>query len=147
MVARLGIAQICPAIQFMVLLRGRNLIKPLEATDALTALVSIGLVSAQTWLWSWHHSCRCLRFNQSRGQQNQAHAPPMVVCSGSDPNHLAVHVSGFASPTNLNAEPSTITNFSGSFGFATLSGMVTRTDRKTGEEVSLPFGSKRICGS
>jgi hypothetical protein len=57
------------------------------------------------------------------------------------PTTSPYHVSGFASPTNLNAEPSTITNFSGSFGFATLSGTVTRTDRKTGEEMSLPFGS------
>jgi hypothetical protein len=57
------------------------------------------------------------------------------------PTTSPYHVSGFSSPTDLNADPSTITNFSGSFGFATLSGMVTRTDRKTGEEVSLPFGT------
>jgi len=57
------------------------------------------------------------------------------------PTTSPYHVSGFASPSNLDAEPSTITNFSGSFGFATLSGMVTRTDRNTGEEVSLPFGN------
>ena len=39
----------------------------------------------------------------------------------------------------IDAEPSTITDFNGSVGLAYISGMVTRTNTKTGEVRTLPF--------
>jgi hypothetical protein len=54
------------------------------------------------------------------------------------PTASPYHVSG-PNAANPNAEPSVITNFNGQIGFATLSGMVTRTNIKTGEQQTLPF--------
>jgi hypothetical protein len=39
----------------------------------------------------------------------------------------------------IDAEPSTITNLDGFVGLAYVSGMVTRTNTKTGEKLRLPF--------
>ena len=39
----------------------------------------------------------------------------------------------------IDAEPATITNFNGFVGLAYISGMVTRTNVKTGEKMRLPF--------
>jgi hypothetical protein len=51
------------------------------------------------------------------------------------------HFFGPASGTGdpIDAEPSTITNLDGFVGLAYLSGMVTRTNVKTGERLRLPF--------
>jgi hypothetical protein len=54
------------------------------------------------------------------------------------PTTSPYHVSG-PSAANPDAEPSVITNFNGFVGFATLSGMVTRTNVRTGEQQALPF--------
>jgi len=42
-------------------------------------------------------------------------------------------------PDNLNADPSTVTDFTGTVGLAYLNGMVTRTNLRTGEVRQLPF--------
>ena len=49
------------------------------------------------------------------------------------------HVFGPAAIDPVDAEPATTTNFNGFVGLAYVSGMVTRTNTKSGESVRLPF--------
>jgi hypothetical protein len=68
---------------------------------------------------------------------------PVPIPSGS-PTTPGFHVFGpnFPDPAAadpVDAEPSTITNFNGSIGLAYISGMVTRTDLRTGERQYVPF--------
>lgn len=74
---------------------------------------------------------------------HQAHQP--VPIPGRTPDlGGAFHVFGPAFPGGSDpsdAEPSTITNFNGFVGLAYLNGEVTRTDKATGEVLTLPFAN------
>jgi len=71
----------------------------------------------------------------------QSSAEPVPIPGGSPGLGGTFHVFGPASPLGdpADAEPSTITDFFGSVGLAYLDGEVTRTDRASGEVVTLPF--------
>jgi hypothetical protein len=66
---------------------------------------------------------------------------PVPIPGGSPALNGFYHVFGPASPLGdpIDAEPSSITNLNGFVGLATISGMVTRTNIKTGEKLRLPF--------
>jgi len=62
-------------------------------------------------------------------------ANPVPLPIGSFGFHVNAHV--FLDP--VDADPSTITDFQGFTGLAYISGMVSRTDRRTQAKVELPF--------
>lgn len=64
---------------------------------------------------------------------------PVPIPGGSPALGGAYHVFGPAAFDPIDAEPITITNLNASVGLAYVSGMVTRTNTKTGEVVRLPF--------
>jgi hypothetical protein len=66
---------------------------------------------------------------------------PVPIPGGTPALNGFYHFFGPASGTGdpPDAEPSTITNLNGFVGLAAISGMVTRTDTKTGERLRLPF--------
>ena len=66
---------------------------------------------------------------------------PVPIPGGSPALGGFYHVFGPASglPDPIDAEPSTITNLDGFVGLAYISGMVTRTNSKTGERLRLPY--------
>ena len=64
---------------------------------------------------------------------------PVPIPGGSPALGGAYHVFGPAAFDPIDAEPITITNLNAFVGLAYLSGMVTRTNTKTGEVVRLPF--------
>ena len=67
---------------------------------------------------------------------------PVPIPGGSPTLGGFYHVFGPASMglgDPIDAEPSTITNLNGFVGLAYISGMVTRTNTKTGEKLRLPF--------
>ncbi|HEY6903824.1 MAG TPA: hypothetical protein VI216_05920 [Candidatus Acidoferrales bacterium] len=64
---------------------------------------------------------------------------PIPIPGGSPALGGAFHVFGPAAFDPIDAEPVTITNLNADVGLAYISGMVTRTNTKTGDVVSLPF--------
>jgi hypothetical protein len=66
---------------------------------------------------------------------------PVPIPGGSPAAGGFYHVFGPASMLGdpIDAEPSTITNLDGFVGLAYISGMVTRTNAKTGERLRLPY--------
>jgi len=64
---------------------------------------------------------------------------PVPIPGGSPALGGAYHVFGPAAFDPIDAEPITITNLNAFVGLAYISGMVTRTNAKTGEVVRLPF--------
>jgi hypothetical protein len=66
------------------------------------------------------------------------HANPVPIPLGSFGFH--VNAPGFPGGDSPDADPSTITDFHGFTGLGYISGVVTRTNRKTHEKVDLPFG-------
>ena len=64
---------------------------------------------------------------------------PVPIPGGSPALGGAYHVFGPAAFDPIDAEPITITNLNAFVGLAYISGMVTRTNTKTGEVVRLPF--------
>jgi hypothetical protein len=66
---------------------------------------------------------------------------PVPIPGGTPALNGFYHFFGPASGTGdpPDAEPSTITNLNGFVGIAAISGMVTRTNTKTGERLRLPF--------
>ena len=64
---------------------------------------------------------------------------PVPIPGGSPALGGAYHVFGPAAFDPIDAEPITITNLNAFVGLAYVSGMVTRTNTKTGEVVRLPF--------
>ena len=64
---------------------------------------------------------------------------PVPIPGGSPFLGGAFHVFGPAAFDPIDAEPVTITNLNADVGLAYVSGMVTQTNTKTGEVISLPF--------
>ena len=68
-----------------------------------------------------------------------AQAAPVPIPGGTPALGGAYHVWAPGGPDSIDAEPATITNFNGVAGIAYLSGLVTRTNRKTNAVDVLPF--------
>ncbi len=64
---------------------------------------------------------------------------PVPIPGGTPALGGAFHVFGPAAFDPIDAEPATITNMNGFSGLAYLSGMVTQTNTKTGEQQRYPF--------
>lgn len=64
---------------------------------------------------------------------------PVPIPGGTPVLGGAFHVFGPGPIDPIDAEPSSITDFNGFLGIAFISGMVTRTNTKTGEVATLPF--------
>jgi len=64
---------------------------------------------------------------------------PVPIPGGTPALGGAYHVFGPAAFDPPDAEPATINNLDASVGLAYVSGMVTQTNTKTGEELRLPF--------
>ena len=72
-------------------------------------------------------------------ERDHEHDPanPVPIPIGSFGFH--VNAPGIPGLDPIDADPSTITDFKGFTGLAYISGMVSRTDRRTHEKVDLPF--------
>jgi len=64
---------------------------------------------------------------------------PVPIPNGTPALGGAYHVFGPAAFDPIDAEPATITNMNGFSGLAYISGMVTQTNTKTGEQQRFPF--------
>ena len=71
--------------------------------------------------------------------QAKASFAPVPIPGGTPVLGGSYHVFGPAAIDPIDAEPSSITNFNGFIGLTYVSGMVTQTNRKTGETRRLPF--------
>ena len=71
--------------------------------------------------------------------QAKASFAPVPIPGGSPVLGGSYHVFGPAAIDPIDAEPSSITNFNGFIGLSYIRGMVTQTNRKTGERRRLPF--------
>jgi hypothetical protein len=71
--------------------------------------------------------------------QGGAPIEPVPIPGGTPELGGAFHVFGPALIDPIDAEPATITDFNGFSGLAFISGTVTRTNTKTGEERTLPY--------
>ena len=71
--------------------------------------------------------------------QAKASFAPVPIPGGTPVLGGSYHVFGPAAIDPIDAEPSSITNFNGFIGLTYVSGMVTQTNRKTGETQRLPF--------
>ena len=73
------------------------------------------------------------------GPVEAASFAPVPIPGGTPVLGGAYHVFAPAAFDPIDAEPATITNLDASVGLAYVSGMVTQTNTKTGEELRLPF--------
>jgi hypothetical protein len=71
--------------------------------------------------------------------QAKASFAPVPIPGGTPALGGAYHVFGPAAFDPIDAEPATITNLNGFSGLAYISGMVTQTNTKTGEQLRFPF--------